>query len=102
MIVGLFIQQAIALFVLKTGAGFSLFRWIANLAADFLNQAKVGAQFFFDADTITKGWFFVNTVRLFVARCLSFADFPWIIALRGNFLHSIHTNDVLRMTPLIC
>lgn len=62
MIVGLFIQQAIALFVLKSGAGFHIFNWIATLASDFLNEGLVGAAFFFDADTITKHWFFVNTV----------------------------------------
>lgn len=63
VIVGLFIQQAIALFVLKTSAGFSLFHYIADLAYSFLTQAYVGAQFFFDAETIAKNWFFVNTVR---------------------------------------
>jgi len=64
VIVGLFMQQAIALFVLKTGAGFNLFRWLANLASDFLAQGLVGAAFFFDQDTVnTKHWFFVNVVR---------------------------------------
>jgi len=48
--------------VLKSGAGFSLFKYIANLANDFLSQANVGAEFFFDAETIAKHWFFVNTV----------------------------------------
>ncbi|KAF9227300.1 hypothetical protein BS17DRAFT_793807 [Gyrodon lividus] len=62
VIVGLFIQQTVALFVLKTGAGFSLFRYIADLAYDFLSEAKVGAQFFFDAETVAKNWFFVNTL----------------------------------------
>ncbi|KAF8904390.1 Na+ dependent nucleoside transporter C-terminus-domain-containing protein [Gymnopilus junonius] len=62
VIVGLFLQQVIALFVLKTDAGFSIFKWIATLAGDFLNQALVGAEFFFDADTINKHWFFVNTL----------------------------------------
>jgi len=62
VIVGLFMQQVIALIVLKTGAGFSVFHWIATLAGDFLNQALPGAQFFFDADTINKHWFFVNTL----------------------------------------
>jgi CNT family concentrative nucleoside transporter len=59
----LFIQQAIALFVFKTSAGYSLFIYIADLAYDFLTEAYVGAQFFFDAETIAKNWFFVNTVR---------------------------------------
>ncbi|GJJ16119.1 hypothetical protein Clacol_010399 [Clathrus columnatus] len=59
VIIGLFFQQVIALFVLKTGAGFSIFRWIATLASDFLGEANPAAEFFFDAETIAKHWFFV-------------------------------------------
>ncbi|KAF8556348.1 hypothetical protein OG21DRAFT_1596460 [Imleria badia] len=66
VIVGLFLQQAIALFVLKTSAGYSLFHYIANLAYSFLTQAYVGAQFFFDAETIAKNWFFVNTLAAII------------------------------------
>ncbi|KAG1760502.1 Na+ dependent nucleoside transporter C-terminus-domain-containing protein [Suillus occidentalis] len=62
VIVGLFLQQTIALFVLKTGAGYSLFKYIADLANDFLSEANVGAQFFFDAETVAKKWFFVNVL----------------------------------------
>ena len=62
VIVGLFLQQAIALFVLKSDAGFKIFKWIATLASDFLDQGLVGAEFFFDADTIGKHWFYVNTL----------------------------------------
>ncbi|CDO71957.1 hypothetical protein BN946_scf184940.g104 [Trametes cinnabarina] len=62
VIVGLFVQQAIAMFVLKSGAGFSIFKWIAYLASDFLAQALAGAEFFFDAETVGKHWFFVNTL----------------------------------------
>jgi CNT family concentrative nucleoside transporter len=62
VIVGLFLQQVIALIVLKTGAGFSVFHWIATLAGDFLNQALPGAAFFFDQETVNKHWFFVNTL----------------------------------------
>lgn len=62
VIVGLFTQQAIAMFVLKSGAGFSIFKWLAIAASDFLAQAKAGATFFFDAETVAKNWFFVNTV----------------------------------------
>jgi hypothetical protein len=43
VIVGLFVQQVVALFILKSGAGFSIFNWIAALAGDFLNEALVGA-----------------------------------------------------------
>jgi CNT family concentrative nucleoside transporter len=63
VIVGLFIQQTIALFVLKTGAGFSIFKWIATLASDFLANGLVGAEFFFDEQTVkVQHWFFVNVV----------------------------------------
>jgi nucleoside permease NupC len=46
--IGLFIQQAIALIVLKSSAGFHAFKWLATLASDFLNEGLVGAAFFFD------------------------------------------------------
>src|SRR6266702_5772525 len=67
VIVDLFVQQAIALFVLKSGACFHAFKWLATLASDFLAQGLVGAAFFFDLDTVnTKHWFFVNVVCHFV------------------------------------
>ncbi|EJD03165.1 uncharacterized protein FOMMEDRAFT_85572 [Fomitiporia mediterranea MF3/22] len=63
VIVGLFLQQAIALFVLKSDAGFSIFHWIAMLASDFLTQGLAGAAFFFSQDVVTNDhWFFVNTL----------------------------------------
>ncbi|KAF4621297.1 hypothetical protein D9613_000561 [Agrocybe pediades] len=62
IITGLFLQQVIALFVLKTSAGFSIFKWIATLASDFLSQSKAGAVFFFDLETFEKGWFFVGVL----------------------------------------
>jgi concentrative nucleoside transporter, CNT family len=62
VIIGLFFQQVIALFVLKTGAGYSTFRWIATLASDFLTQAYPAAQFFFDAETIAKHWYGASIV----------------------------------------
>jgi len=62
VIVGLFLQQVVALFVLKSGAGFHIFNWLATLAADFLEESAPAAQFFFDAETINKHWFFINTL----------------------------------------
>ncbi|KAJ7072511.1 Na+ dependent nucleoside transporter C-terminus-domain-containing protein [Mycena amicta] len=96
VIVGLFIQQAIALFVLKSGAGFSIFKWIANLAADFLAQGLVGAAFFFDADTITKHWFFVNTLSCiiffvaFIQMCYYLGVMQWIIKNFAWFFFKLH------------
>ncbi|KAH7108114.1 Na+ dependent nucleoside transporter C-terminus-domain-containing protein [Auriculariales sp. MPI-PUGE-AT-0066] len=85
VIVGLFFQQAIALFVLKSSAGFDIFSWIAHLAADFLEQAHPAAQFFFDADTINKHWFFVNVLSsiiffiAFVQMLYYLGAMQWII-----------------------
>ncbi|EPT04957.1 hypothetical protein FOMPIDRAFT_1021699 [Fomitopsis schrenkii] len=62
VIVGLFIQQAIAMFVLKSDAGFKLFHWIATAASDFLSQSQAGAGFFFNAAFVKEGYFFVNTL----------------------------------------
>ena len=97
--VGLFFQQAIALFVLKSGAGFHIFRWIATLASDFLNQGLVGAAFFFDQDTVsTKHWFFVNTVRHSARRErkeITNADQYAVIARYYHFLHRIRANVLL-------
>ncbi|KAH7332552.1 Na+ dependent nucleoside transporter C-terminus-domain-containing protein [Rhizoctonia solani] len=62
VVVGLFMQQVIALFVLKTDAGFQIFLWIARLAADFLSQAGPAAGFFFDPETTAKHWFFINVL----------------------------------------
>ena len=87
VIVGLFLQQVIALFVLKTGAGFSIFRWVAQLAEDFLGQALVGAEFFFDKDVIVeKHWFFVNVLSTiiffiaFVQMMYYLGAMQWVIA----------------------
>ncbi|KAG8802192.1 hypothetical protein FRC16_010174 [Serendipita sp. 398] len=45
-----------------TGAGQSIFGWIATLAKDFLDQGPKAAVFFFDQETINKHWFFVNVL----------------------------------------
>ena len=69
VIVGLILQQAIAMFVLKSGAGFAIFKWIAFLAKDFLEQALAGAAFFFDPVTVAENhWFFVNVVRSYLSQ----------------------------------
>jgi concentrative nucleoside transporter, CNT family len=66
VIVGLFLQQAIALFVLKSKAGFDIFNWIATLAADFLDCAQAGAAFFFSDDIANMHYFFVSTLAAII------------------------------------
>ncbi|KAH8995259.1 hypothetical protein EDB86DRAFT_3243702 [Lactarius hatsudake] len=72
VIVGLLGQQAIALFVLKSGAGFRTFKWLATLASDFVAQGLVSAAFF-DVDTSTDS-LYATTGPL----CLSYyLDLAW-------------------------
>jgi hypothetical protein len=94
VIVGLFIQQAIAMFVLKSDAGYDIFRWIATLAADFLGQSEAGAAFFFDEETVGKHWFFVNTVRFVPTSGPTFFSNA-SIARSHHLLRCIRANDVL-------
>lgn len=83
-ILGLGFQFIIALFVFRTGAGFSLFRWIAVAAADLLSQAQApvgkysvggGAGFFWSPTFVNENhFFFVNTLSsiiFFVALCIA-------------------------------
>lgn len=71
-IVGIGLQFIIALFVFRTGAGLSIFTWVANAAADLLLQAQAptgayasdvggGAEFFW-RDFTSNGYFFINTL----------------------------------------
>ena len=87
VIVGLFIQQVIALFVLKTGAGYSIFNWIATAASDLLNCAHAGAEFFFDTDTISKHWFFVNVLSSIIFFIALVQMFYYV---RRSFDSSVH------------
>ena len=96
ILVGLFFQQAIALFVLKSGAGFKIFSWLANLASDFLAQGLQGAAFFFDPATVANNhWFFVNTVSILHAYMLAYPHKNCLPALFDHFLHCIRSNALL-------
>ncbi|KAK1229188.1 hypothetical protein PQX77_007760 [Marasmius sp. AFHP31] len=96
IIVGLFLQQVVALFVLKTKAGFDIFHWVANLAADFLAQSKPAAAFFFDNETVfEKFWFFVNTLSAiiffiaFVQALYYLGVMQWVLAKFAWFFFKI-------------
>ncbi|THU89972.1 hypothetical protein K435DRAFT_781400 [Dendrothele bispora CBS 962.96] len=60
VIVGLFLQQLIALFVFKTKAGFDIFHFIITAVIDFFSSTAAGQVFLFDQDTVDKHWFIVN------------------------------------------
>ncbi|KAM0553980.1 hypothetical protein ACHAPJ_007052 [Fusarium lateritium] len=56
---GMLTQYVIGLFVLRTGVGYDIFRFIADRAADLLGFAKDGVAFLTNADTAaTPGFFF--------------------------------------------
>lgn len=62
VIVGLLVQFIIALFVLRTGAGYDIFSFISGLARDLLGFADQGTSFL-TAPTVPKlGWFLVIVV----------------------------------------
>ncbi len=52
--------------MLKSDAGFKIFRWGATLAQDFLAESAPAAAFFFDQETIDKHWFFTNVLSAII------------------------------------
>merc|ERR1712093_482996 len=92
IIVGLAMQQILAMFVLRSGAGFAIFNWIATLASDFLTQAYYGSAFFFTNDIVfSQFWFVTNTLGAIIF-FIAFAEMmyylgvlQWIIAKLGWF-----------------
>jgi len=84
VIVGLALQQIIALFVLKTSAGFDLFNWIATLAGDFLSQAYPASAFFWTGP-VEQFWFIATTLPAiiffiaFAEMCYYAGILQWVI-----------------------
>ncbi|KAE9399090.1 hypothetical protein BT96DRAFT_994211 [Gymnopus androsaceus JB14] len=67
---GLILQQVIAMFVLKTRAGFDIFDWIVNVVIDFFGFTIAGKVFVWDEATASKEWLIINiiaSVFLFLA-----------------------------------
>lgn len=59
---GMLAQYIIGLFVLRTGAGYSIFRFVADRAGDLLGFAKQGVAFLTDDDIPQKPWFFIGVI----------------------------------------
>ncbi|KAG0145918.1 hypothetical protein CROQUDRAFT_45084 [Cronartium quercuum f. sp. fusiforme G11] len=66
VILGLIFQQALALFVLHTSAGFDLFNWLATAFTDLLGQGTRAAGFFFNQQVMDQHWFFVNVLAAII------------------------------------
>ncbi|KAA1064812.1 hypothetical protein PGT21_015547 [Puccinia graminis f. sp. tritici] len=66
VIVGLILQQLLALAVLKSKAGYDFFHWIATAATDILDQGTKVGGFFFSPQVVDNHWFFVNTLAAII------------------------------------
>ncbi|CAM1500415.1 Fc.00g095770.m01.CDS01 [Cosmosporella sp. VM-42] len=62
VIAGMLSQYIIGLFVLRTGVGYDIFKFIADRAGDLLGFAGDGVTFLTDADTAKLPWFFIGVV----------------------------------------
>ncbi|KAF5009658.1 hypothetical protein FDECE_4142 [Fusarium decemcellulare] len=62
VIVGMLAQYIIGLFVLRTGVGYSIFRFIADRAADLLGFARDGVAFLTSPETSQTPWFFFGVI----------------------------------------
>ncbi|KAJ4366196.1 hypothetical protein N0V83_007831 [Neocucurbitaria cava] len=62
VIVGMLVQFIIALFVLRTKAGYDIFNFISELARLLLGFANDGVTFLTDADVPQLGWFFTGVI----------------------------------------
>ncbi|KAG5970708.1 hypothetical protein E4U55_001486 [Claviceps digitariae] len=62
VIVGMLAQYIIGLFVLRTGVGYDVFRFIADRAGDLLAFARQGVAFLTDDKTSQIPWFFLAVI----------------------------------------
>lgn len=66
VIVGMLMQYIIALFVLRTKAGYDIFKFISDLAVQLLKFAKDGVAFLTDEETSQQGMFFFTVLPAIV------------------------------------
>ncbi|KAI1609526.1 CNT family concentrative nucleoside transporter [Exophiala viscosa] len=59
---GMLTQFVIAVFVLRTGAGYDIFNFISGLARDLLGFANQGTEFLTAASVLKLGWFLTGVV----------------------------------------
>ncbi|CAL8582923.1 hypothetical protein XPA_008564 [Xanthoria parietina] len=62
VIVGMLVQFIIALFVLRSGAGYSIFSFVSELARDLLGFANQGTSFLTAPSVPKLGWFLVGVL----------------------------------------
>ncbi|KAL5628606.1 hypothetical protein BROUX41_003354 [Berkeleyomyces rouxiae] len=63
---GMLAQYVIALFVLRTGVGYDIFKFIADRAGDLLGFSKLGVAFLTSEDTAALPWFLLSVIPAIV------------------------------------
>jgi CNT family concentrative nucleoside transporter len=62
VIVGMLAQYIVGLFVLRTGVGYDIFKFIADRAGDLLGFARQGVAFLTSEETSNTPWFFFGVI----------------------------------------
>lgn len=60
VLVGLYLQFMMAMFVLRTDVGYNIFSWLSDRAADLLGFADDGLAFLTDSTVPTLSWFLIT------------------------------------------
>ncbi|TIB71279.1 hypothetical protein E3Q18_02502 [Wallemia mellicola] len=95
--IGLFFQQAIGMFVLKTRAGYDLFNWIITLAKDFLSQSQTATAFFLNDYIVAQKFFLLTTLPAimffiaFVQLCYFLGVIQWFLKKFAWFFQRVFT-----------
>ena len=63
-------QYIIGLFVLRTGVGYDIFKFIADRAGDLLGFAKDGVAFLTNPDVANLGMFFFGVIPAIICMCI--------------------------------
>lgn len=83
---GMFLQFIIALFVLRTKAGYDFFNWVSFLARELLSYSGDGVAFLTSAAFVAQSWFIISTLCsiiffiAFVHIGYYFGVIQWLIA----------------------
>lgn len=88
VIVGMLAQYILALFVLRTQAGYDIFNFVAFLATSLLDFSKHGTEFLFNADALKLGYFILNVIPaiiFFIALVQLLYYWGWVQWAVGKF-----------------
>lgn len=75
VIVGMLAQYIVGLFVLRTGVGYDIFKFIADRAGDLLGFARDGVAFITNPDVANLGMFFFGVIPAIICELRCFRTF---------------------------